>query len=327
MRSSDGIRTKLESLGEDGRGVLREALSMLDRAYWIERLGFNPFAWQVAVLRSKRKRKAILASRQSGKSTIVSGAVCHTAKYEPGSLSIVLAPTQQQAQDDMLKVKQFIGLDRTYPALVRDSDEMIELDNGSRINVVTATDKSARGKSKPRCIVLEEGSRIPELVYKSGVRPMLTDNPECELILISTPNGPQGYFFNAFESPKTKWERFLCVTPWRIDPEDDTRLVRDSRDGGTLMAQYLDKSWAGAWFSPRHRDRAEQEENLQEMGRLLYRQEYLCEFVEAQDSVFSADDIGKVFGDEVVGERYDESEGDGGDGKRDFTLNIREIEA
>jgi hypothetical protein len=36
--------------------------------------------------------------------------------------------------------------------------------------------------------------------------------------------------------------------------------------------------------------------NLEEMGPLMYRQEYCCEFAEPEDQVFSYDEIEAVFG-------------------------------
>ena len=75
---------------------------------YVRTLSFEPFSWQAALLNSTGRRIIINAARQSGKSTITSADPCWTAKYEPDSLSIVLAPTESQSQDDMEKINRMI---------------------------------------------------------------------------------------------------------------------------------------------------------------------------------------------------------------------------
>lgn len=55
-----------------------------------------------------------------------------------------------------------------------------------------------------------------------------------------------------------------------------------------------------AFHSPRHRDRAFMQEELDTIGERWFRQEYLCEFVEAEDSAFNYDDIDAAFGAAVA---------------------------
>ncbi|NCC91281.1 MAG: hypothetical protein EOM01_13135, partial [Spirochaetia bacterium] len=209
---------------ESKRFVAQQVLYGLSRSHYIAALGWKPFEWQSQVLKSQHKRKIINGSRQSGKSTIVSSVPCHTAKYYPKSLSIILAPTEAQAIEDILKVKEFIASDPSYPDIKRDSQDEIALANKSRILVIPATERSARGYSRPRTIVLDEASRIPDVVYKSGVRPMLTDNSDAELFAISTPNGKQGFFYEAYSSSE-RWERYEIRSPWQINPRDNWHLV------------------------------------------------------------------------------------------------------
>lgn len=272
--------------------AMRETLYGLSRNHYVKSLGFTPFAWQSGVLSSRHRRKHINGARQSGKSTIVSAVPCHSAKYYPNSLSIILAPTEKQATEDILKVKEFIASDPTYPDLKRDSQDELALDNGSRILVIPATEKSARGYSNPRVIVLDEASRIPDVVYKSGVRPMLTDNPDCEMFAISTPNGKQGFFYEASKSDR--FERYEIRSPWTVDPGDSWSLLKYMEE---LIYQkmMIDRNIA-AWFSPRHFNLQEQLENLEAMGMQQYQQEYCCEFVEQEDMVFSYEELDRVFG-------------------------------
>lgn len=276
---------------ESKRFVAQQVLYGLSRAHYVESLGFKPFPWQKAVLKSQHKRKHILGARQVGKSTIVSSVPCHTAKYYPKSLSIILAPTEAQAIEDILKVKEFMASDPSYPDIKRDSQDEIALANKSRILVIPATERSARGYSRPRAIVMDEASRILDVVYKSGVRPMLTDNPDCEVFEISTPNGKQGFFFDSSSSPR--YERYVIRSPWQVDPSDNWHLIPYMSEAE--FQAHMAAKGIKAWYSPRHFNFDEQEENLEKMGMQQYQQEYCCEFVEQEDMVFSYDEIEKAF--------------------------------
>ena len=280
-------------MSEQERFIMRQTLYGLSRYHYVKSLGFEPFEWQGQILESKHKRKSINAARQSGKSTIVASVPCHTAKYHPGSLSIIIAPTEAQAIEDILKVKDFIAADAYYPDIVRDSMGEIALDNRSRIIVIPATERSARGYSRPKVIVAEEASRVPDVVYKSGILPMLTDNEDCEVFQISTPFGKQGFFYESHQMSKY-WERYEIRSPWQVDPTDSYNLIEYLPE--EEYKDQLAKRGIKAWYSPRHFNKIEQFEFLESMGAQQYRQEFCCEFVEQEDAVFSYDEISHALG-------------------------------
>jgi hypothetical protein len=254
-------------------------------------LRFTPFPWQRDVLESAHKRIFINGARQAGKSTIISVKPCHRARFRPGSLSLVIAATERQAVEDMEKIKNFTIMDPGYPPIKRSSDSLIELANRSRIAVVPSTETSARGYSSPDVIILDEASRIEDPVYRSGIIPMLTDNAKCELILISTPHGRAGFFYTASRS--ARWERYEVRSPWEVR-DLEYRLVPAAPEEA-FRARKAAEGVRG-YYSPRHRGQEEAQMNLEEMGPLMYRQEYCCEFVEPEDQVFSYDEIEALFG-------------------------------
>jgi hypothetical protein len=271
---------------------LRYTLSPL--AY-TKSLGFTPFEWQQDILTSTHKRKAINGARQSGKSTIISVKPCHKARFFPGSLSLVAAPTERQAVLNMERIRAFIALDPDYPDIKRASDELIELANGSRIAVVPATERAARGYSSPDIVMLDEASRIEDPVYRSGIMPMFTDNAKCELILISTPRGRLGFFHHANNSER--WEKYEVRAPWEVI-DLEYRLVPAMPEEEYKKKKAI--QGIRAYYSPRHYHIEEQQMNLEEMAPLMYRQEYCCEFVEPEDQVFSYDDIAAMAEREVT---------------------------
>ena len=296
------------------RVTQNDAVHLLHRFspyHYVRSLGFAPYEWQKAILRSPHKRKSINGARQAGKSTIVSAKPCHVAKHYPESLSLIVAATEYQAFLDMEKVKDFIAHDPQYPRMERDNDRLIVLANGSWIMVVPATEKAARGPSAPRLILLDEASRIEDVVYKSGIIPMLTDNPECELINISTPNGKQGFFFHSFNNQN--WERYEIRSPWQVIDAEFRLIPAEPEE--EYRKKCAEKGIIG-FDSPRHRNQQEQEFNLGEMGPRMYKQEYGPQFIEPEDQVFGYDEIERMFNNTV--EAFDPD--DIGEAEADLTL-------
>ena len=274
----------------------RRLLQKLDRSYYLKSLGFRCFPWQDQVMASKSKRKVINGARQSGKSTIVSTVPAHTARFVPGSISIIGAPTENQANETMQKVLSFIRRDPDYPDLRKCSTEEIELENGSRIIVRTAKSDTFRGYSCPRVIILDEASRIEEDAYTSGARPMLTDNPDGELYLISTPFGREGFFYQAFtgDGEEDEWDRYEVRSPYHADGSgSETHLVESMPEAEYM--RLMARRGVKGYYSPRHRDYAFQKEQLREMKRMQYQQEYECMFIEKSGQVFSYEEIADMF--------------------------------
>lgn len=270
--------------------------SYMDAVYAMDRVkyaalvaGFTLFEWQRRLLSSRQKFKCLNCARQAGKSSIVTVIPAHTAKYKPRSLSLVLAATEDQAGDDMLKIKACMSRDPTYPRLTRESDSLVALENGSRIEVLCTTEKSTRGRSKPAVIIVDEASRVEDIAITSGIYPMLTDNPDCEFLVPSTPNGRTGFFFRIFHD-KT-WQRYYVRSPFT--PTSGTTLdMLESEE--SFIAECADREIIGC-YSPRHRNLANQLFQLLGMGKQQYLQEQCGEFVEPDAQLFSYGDIARAF--------------------------------
>jgi hypothetical protein len=119
---------------------------------------------------------------------------------------------------------------------------------------------------------------------------MLTDNEDCDLVLISTPNGRQGFFYNAMCS--SRWEKYEVRSPWDVLDLEYKLVPAEPEEG--YRAGKAERGIRG-FYSPRHRNRNEQQMNLEEMGPMMYHQEYGCEFVEPEDQVFSYEDVETAF--------------------------------
>ncbi len=294
MKKETMIAKKKQNLSKENKLMAKVLLQALDRSYYLKSLGFSCFDWQIDVLRSPAKRKVINGARQSGKSTVVSAVPAHTARFYPGSISIIGAPTENQANETMNKVIAFISRDPDYPELKKCSTEEVELENGSRIIVRTAKSDTFRGYSCPRVIILDEASRIEEDAYTSGARPMLTDNPNGELYLISTPFGKEGFFYEAMNDTSGVWSRWNIRSPYTVVGTGTEAHLEEYMSSEEFESLGKNKGIKN-YFSPRHRDLSFQSEQLTEMGIMQYRQEYETLFIEKQGQVFSYDEIQDMF--------------------------------
>jgi hypothetical protein len=246
--------------------ALKHALFIGDKVGFARSaLGIVPDDWQERLLRSHAKRIILNCCRQSGKSTMSAVIALHTALYEPGSLTLVLAPAERQTKELMQKILTAYGtLGYKVPA---DSHRKLglELRNGSRIEALPGTEKTVRGFSNVRRIIVDEAARIDDSLYLAA-RPMLAVSGGS-LMLLSTPFGKRGTFYEAWTGGGESWERYE-ITADDVPRIDETFL----------------------------------EEERRALGELWFEQEYYAKFTDAEWQLFSSKAIEEMFVDDVPGE-------------------------
>lgn len=231
--------------------------SALDPVVFARRTGIQPDEWQQRVLRSSSDRVLLNCSRQVGKSTVTAWVSLHTAIYEPNSLILLLSPSLRQSAELFRTVSRtWVALGETVPAKA-ESSLRLELENGSRIVSLPASDATIRGFAGVRLLVIDEASRVPDELY-FAVRPMLAASGG-RLVALSTPYGSRGWWYEAWHSSEA-WERY------RIPASECPRI----------KGEFL----------------AEERRNL---GEWWYLQEYSCTFLDAETQAFRREDIDKAF--------------------------------
>ena len=231
-------------------------------AFAIERLRFEPDPWQAKVLRSSTRQLLLNCSRQSGKSTITALLATHTALYRPNSLILLVSPSLRQSGELFRKVTGFLKAVDPPPRRVEDNKLSMVLENESRVVSLPSGEATIRGFSAPSMVIEDEASRVDDALYLA-VRPMLATSGG-RLILMSTPFGMRGHFFDAWTDGGKAWDRI------EIKATDCPRIAPE--------------------FLEQERDA---------LGDLWYRQEYLGEFLATTDQVFAYDDIENAFNDDV----------------------------
>jgi hypothetical protein len=219
-----------------------------------KKLGFTPDPWQETVLQSQSRRLLLNCCRQSGKSTTAAILALHQSVYHPGSLTLLISPSLRQSSELFRKVSDLVTHLPVRPALTEDNRLSLRLTNGSRIVSLPSQEATVRGFSGASLIIEDEASRVSDALYLA-IRPMLAVS-NGRLILMSTPWGKRGHFFEAWEHGGETWER-IKITAYdcpRITPE----FIAEEH-----------ASMPAHWFAS----------------------EYLGAFIDAVDSVFSYEHV------------------------------------
>jgi hypothetical protein len=233
----------------------------LDPSELARRVGLGPDAWQTDFLRIAAPRVLLNCSRQSGKSTVTALLAVHTALYDPGSLVLLLSPSLRQSQELFRKaLATYRGLDNAIP-IEGESALRLELENGSRIVSLPGKELTVRGFSGVRLLAIDEAARVDDDLY-FAIRPMLAVSGG-RLVALSTPFGTRGWWYEAWRSAEP-WRRF------QVPAEQCPRI----------SAEFL-------------------AEEQRTMGDWWFRQEYGCDFLDAETQPFSREDIERAFAEKV----------------------------
>jgi hypothetical protein len=235
----------------------------LDPVLFARSVGLDPDDWQIDALRSHAPRQLYNISRQSGKSTAAALLAVHTALFTHGALILVLSPTLRQSGELFKKCVDFYRAAGCPVPPESETALTLSLSNGSRIVSLPGQEGTVRGYSSVRLLVIDEASRVSDLLYAS-VRPMLAVS-RGRLVALSTPNGMRGWWYEAYRSRDEEWERF------EVKATDIPRIT----------------------------DAFLEEERLALPAR-IFRQEYLCSFEATEDQVFSLEDVDRAITNDVA---------------------------
>ena len=135
----------------------------------------------------------------------------------------------------------------------RESALRLELANGSRIISLPGTEGTIRGYSGVSLLIIDEASRVLDELYLA-VRPMLAVS-QGRLVGLTTPWGKRGWFYN----------EYIGTEPW-----ERTKIT--------------------AYECPRiSREFLEQEKRT--MPPMWFAAEYMCEFTDTEDQVFTTEHV------------------------------------
>ena len=195
--------------------------------------------WQAEALRSDADRLILNCARQSGKSTISGLLALHTAVYRPGALVLLLSPSLRQSSELFKTVHRYYRTVAEDVPARRESALQLELRNGSRIISLPGKEATVRGYAGVSLLVVDEASRVPDDLFHA-ISPMLAVS-NGRLVLLSTPFGKRGFFYDCWESDD--WHR-IRITAEQCPRISEEFLARERK----AMPSWLSKQEYGCSF-------------------------------------------------------------------------------
>lgn len=145
------------------------------------------------------------------------------------------------------------------PMWTKKTQTELNLTNGAKIfSLPGANPDTIRGYSAPDLIIEDEAAFVGDRTFVAS-RPMLATNPFGRHILLTTPYGRRGHFYDRWRQKDPDWARFM------IRSEDCPRISEEFLEGEQRV-----------------------------LSERSYRQEYRCDFLEAATAVFPSDFIERL---------------------------------
>jgi hypothetical protein len=237
----------------------------LDAVAFARAAGIEPDPWQAEVLANPPRRGIWCCARQCGKTRTASTKALHVAAFEPGSLVVLVAPAQRQSAELLRTIRGMHNSIDGLPELVGDSVLRVEMRNGSRILALPGDGggKTIRGLANARLVIVDEASRVDDELF-AAVRPMLATNADGAMILLSTPAGRRGQFYDLWHNGDPTWTRV------RVPASECPRISK------AFLA-----------------------EELRELGQARFSEEYELAFIDSDTSAFSTAIIDAAFSSDV----------------------------
>lgn len=218
--------------------------------------------WQQRVARSRARQQLLLCCRQSGKTTVVAVVALWRALAVAGSTVLAVSPSQRQSAELIKSVRDLLNRLRLRDVdVAQESVLSVTLGNASRILALPGSETTIRGYGA-HLLLVDEAARVPDATI-DAVRPMVAVTGG-QLILLSTPWGQRGRFWQAWTAGGTDWERT------EVDAYSCPRIPRE-------------------WL----------EQERRQLPPLVFNSEYLCKFTDSVTQVFPTADILAALSDEV----------------------------
>lgn len=202
--------------------------------------------WQEEIL-NQSGNICLRSGRQVGKSTIISIKAAEYSIKNPDKTILVIASVERQAYLLFEKILDYLL--RKYPTYVRKgkyrpTKTKIYLTNGSQINCLPTglAGIGIRGYTVD-LLIADEAAFIPEEVWQS-VTPMLAARKKSQIILLSTPHGKQGFYYDRFNDSTFKSFHESSEDCPRIDKEflarEKSRMTK-AEYGQEYLGQFVDE--------------------------------------------------------------------------------------
>ena len=213
-------------------------------------------------------RTVCLSSRQLGKTTTYTIFCLWLATLFVEKKIMICANKLQTALEIMDRIKTAYDFlpDFIKPGVTVYNKGTIEFSNRSKIMAFSTSSSGARGSSA-NCIVLDEFAFVPKNIasdFIASVMPIISSSKNAKAIIVSTPNGASGQFYDIWQQANSK----------------DKSI---NEEGWTPFRMY--------WWEAPGRDETWKKQQIATIGLERWKQEFECEFLVSTTQKLIPDDI------------------------------------
>lgn len=180
-----------------------------------QNFGFEADPYQADIMTDTSGRTLVLGARQTGKSTAAALRVLHSAIQNPGRIILLAAPSNRQS--GYILDKAHAAAIKIYGKKAKPIAEGFELPNKTQVIGLPDSEPTIRGYSNPFLIVVDEAAFVDDNIYKALLPAQASGR--TNMIVLSTPNGQQGFFYEQWENQAAPWNRI------KIDVSDCPRIT------------------------------------------------------------------------------------------------------
>jgi hypothetical protein len=277
----------------------QQCVALTEQAYdavsLMRRAGLEPDPWQIRVATTPGDQ-LLLCHRQAGKSTIVAAIALADALETPGALILLVSPSLRQSSELYRKTKHFYNQVKPM-RLLKDTEHEMELENGSRIISLPASAETLVGYSSVKRLIPDEAARVADATYHA-LRPMLAMSGGS-ILALSTPFGKRGWYYEAWEGSRAEEQPLDVATVNSLLADLGIRLDEAS-EPETVERAY---GWTRTKLTGPENTRLSKRflaHERRSIPDLYWRSEWLCEFVDNGEQIFTTADLMAMLSGEVV---------------------------
>ena len=211
----------------------KDILSFAERYFTIinldtgrQKIKLYPIQRKALKLMADSNRTVILSARQSGKTSMITIFALWYTMFNNDKTILIVANKESSAREVLSRIRlayKEMPVWLKSPVAVWQA-EQVEFVNGSKIRVSATSESSSRGFSTnvlliDECAFLEEHKA--DGFFKS-VLPTISSSKKSKIILTSTPNGQNNYFYRMYKlslDGKMQWKSITI--PWYMIPGRD----------------------------------------------------------------------------------------------------------
>lgn len=187
-------------------------------------VGGEPEPWQRERLYSTAARELWVTSRQIGKTECGTVRASHVALFDPGSLVLVLGPTQRQADLFLSRCRRTLT---RLTRLTQVSTTSLTLENRSQLVSLPGDNPDGiRGYANARLLVVDEAARVSDAAFVACL-PMV--GRDGQVLALTTPDARAGWVWEAWSAPDSAWVR-IRITAHESEQWPPERIERARRE-------------------------------------------------------------------------------------------------